>query len=359
MQRRIPYLILIVLIPTIILSTTVSSIDLSGRPRVRIDKIEIPKLINNEAIKVNEPFEINIYISKERLFPLSGEVVVYLTCAGFIQQEIGRGEDIKINILKSKDKIPITCIIDTFDANTVQEKYSIVAVLYAKKIIGGFREKDRSSVENVNIATEWWEKNKVIISDFEPPEKWEDVNNDGYEATAEAQLDQTPIAEEKGVIKVNISNNAVYNFSIKIKVYMIEKSSTNIPFIEGIGEIKKEIGCINTTIPAGEKNEVNIKCSLREADREKKSFNVQAVLYVDVDGQWYEVDTSSIQSIKVPYNLWDGIKEYGLWIWIVFIASIGTVLLIAVTVRLFLPYYKLKSKELKQKIEKIEKKKKK
>lgn len=356
MYRRIPYLVLFVVISTIVLSNTVGSIDLSGRPRVRIDKIVIPNLVNNEVIKVNETFKININISKERLLPFSGEIIVYLTFAGFIQQEIGRSDDIKIRMLKFEESTSINCIIDTFDVNNIQEKYSIVAVLYTKRLRGGFVEIDRSSIENVNIVTEWWEKNKVIISDFKPPENWPKKNNNVQEFKAQAT------ANKEGIINIHVSNFAAYNFSIKVKINLIEKPSSNIPFIDGFGELKKEIGCNSTYIPPGEKNKkIIVNCNLRKADIERKKLDVQAVLYVETDGQWYEVDTSSIQSIYVPLSddPLDWIKEYGLWIWGIFVAGIGTILLIAVTFRLFLPYYKLKSKELKQKAEKLEEKKKK
>jgi len=348
---------LLVLIGMMFLSIPiVSSIDLPRRPRVRIDKVEIPNLIDNIPIKVNDSFEINIYITKERLFPLCGEVVVYLNYAGIIQQEIGRSEDVKINVLEFEDKIPIICTIDAFDANSIQEKYSIVAVLYEKKLLGGFRERDRSSVESVNIVTEWWEKNKVIISDFNPPENWGNNNVENNDYTLKAT------ADESDKITVNISNYAAYNFDIKVKINLIEKPPSDIPFIEGMGELKKEIGSATTTVQAGEENkEVEVICSLREADIERKKLDVQAVLYVKIDGQWYEVDTSTIQTIHVPLSgdPLDWIKEYGLLIWGIFVAGIGTILLIAVTVRLFFPYYKIKRKELKQKVEKMEKKKKK
>lgn len=354
MLRRIFFLVLIGMI--LLSSPIVSSIDLSRRPIVRIDGVEIPNLIDDIPIKVGDSFEIKLYITNERfLFSFKGEIIVYLTCVGFFQQEIGRLKNVEIKANRNEEKISMICEIDAFDANSIQEKYDIIAVLYEKKPFGGFSEKDRSSVESVNIVTEWWEKNKVFISDFNPPENWGKKNNDNEQLA-------TATAEESDKITVNISNYAAYKFDIKVKINLIEKPPSDIPFIEGMGELKKEIGSATTTVPAGEENEeVEVICSLRTADIERKKLDVQAVLYVEIDGQWYEVDTSTIQSIYVPLSddPWDWIKEYGPWIWVIFVAGIGTILLIAVTVRLFFPYYKIKRKELKQKVEKMEKKKKK
>ena len=79
------------------------------------------------------------------------------------------------------------------------------------------------------------------------------------------------------------------------------------------------------------------------------------MLLVDVDGKLYEVDKSSIQTIKVEDSFLENFIFYGFWIWVLIVIILATVLLFASITRIFWPYTKIKKKELKYKLENIEK----
>lgn len=315
----------------------------TSRPRVRIDDVEVPLLPNNEPIKVGDVFPIDICLTNERLiFRFSGEAIVYLTCVGICQKEIGRKENIVITPRSENQEIQVDCTIDALDANSIQQKYDIKVVLYEKKILGGFKEVDSSTIESVNIVTEFWEKDKVKILNFKPPENWStkgDFSGLNVKAT------------EKESVYVDVLNSGAYEYDVVVRVDLVEKTSLGIPLTEGFGEIKKEIGEEYATLEPGEDKEICVCCELKEADRDKRVFNLQATLFVDIDGVLYEVDESTIQSVKVSIESWgDALIVYGPWIWIIIIAATGTLLLIVYTVRVIWPYSKYKKRELEVKM---------
>lgn len=315
----------------------------TGRPRVRIDAVEVPVLLNDEPIRVGDVFPIDIYLTNERLvFRFNGEVIVYLTCVGICQKEIGRGENVVITPRTENQKIQVDCTIDALDANLIQQKYDIKVVLYERKILGGFREKDSSTIESINIVTELWEKDKVKIINFKPPENWStkgDFSGLNVKAT------------EKENVYVNVVNSGAYEYDVVLRVDLVEKTSLGIPLTEGFGEIKKEIGKEYRTLKPGEDKEICVCCELKDADRDKREFNLRATLLVDIDGVLYEVDESTIQSVKVPIESWgDALIVYGPWMWIIVIAATGTLLLIVYTIRVIWPYSKYKKHELEVKM---------
>lgn len=327
---------------TIFLSTSASGFIIFNEPRVRIDNVEVPLLKCDKPIKVGDNFTVNIEIINNKLLSrFSGEVHIYLTCAGVRQKEIGKEKDVVIPP-RMKQNISVVCTIDEFDANSIQEKYNIMAVLYQKKLLGWLKEGDRSTIESVNIVTKCWEKGKVKMSAFKTPDFWS------------TETISTK-AVKKGTICVDLINDGAYDFDVMVRVDLVEKPSMGIPFIEGFGEIRKEIGrTVAYLKPYSTQEDICIPCTLKEADRDKRELNVQAVLFVNMNGALREVDKSTVQGIEVNLTTVESIINYGFIAWAIFVGAIGTLLLVAATIKVIWPFLKVKQQETKEKLEKID-----
>lgn len=344
MSRKI--IAITILCITIFLSTSASGFTIFNEPRVRIDNVEVLLLKCDKPIKVGDDFTVNVEIINNKLLSrFSGEVHIYLTCAGVRYKEIGKEKDVVIPP-RMKWNISVVCTIDEFDANSIQEKYDIMAVLYQKKLLGWLKEEDRSAIESVNIVTKCWEKDKVKMSAFKPPDFW---------STETVGAGISMKAVKKGTICVDLINDGAYDFDVMVRVDLVEKPSMGVPFIEGFGEIRKEIGrTVAYLKPYSTKEDICIPCTLKEADRDKRELNVQAVLFVNMNGTLLEVDKSTVQGIEVNLTAVESIINYGFITWAIFIGAIGTLLLVAATIKVIWPFFKVKQQEAKEKLEKID-----
>ncbi len=346
MSRKI--IAITILCITIFLSTSASGFTIFNEPRVRIDNVEVLLLKCDKPIKVEDDFTVNVEIINNKLLSrFSGEVHIYLTFAGVRQKEIGKEKDVVIPPIM-KQNVSVVCTIDEFDANSIQEKYDIVAVLYQKKLLGWLKEWDRSTIESVNIVTKCWEKDKVKMSAFKPPDFW---------STETVGASISMKAVKKGTIYVDLINDGAYDFDVMVRVDLVEKPSMGVPFIEGFGEIRKEIGRTVDYLnlkPYSAQEGICIPCTLKEADRDKRELNVQAVLFVNMNGTLLEVDKSTVQGIEVNLTTVESIINYGFIAWATFIGAIGTLLLVAATIKVIWPFFKVKQQETKEKLEKID-----
>jgi len=311
-------------------STSALGSILNNEPKVRITDFGVPLLKCGNPIKVGDKFDVTLTLTNERLlFRCNSEIRIYLTCAGICLKEIGR-EEIIIHPRTPNENYEIECEINELDANSIQEKYNLRAILYEHKTLGGLIERDCSTIESVNIVTKFWEKDKIKIMKFRPPDIWPEETK--------GQLLSTT-ANEKENLYVTVKNDGGYNFSVLVRIDMIDTPLMDVPLveIEGLGEERKEIGRTTYFLHSGEEKELDITCYLNKADREKKNFNVQAVLFTDIDGKLYHVETSTTQTIKVELNDLDEIKENVFQAWLVFVGIIISLLLIAVLIKIIWP----------------------
>lgn len=327
---------------------TLSSIAEAGirvGSRIRIDDVEINK---DKPVQVGNQFNIEVNISKNgwSLFKrrFVGELRAYLICAGLPQKEIGKEDFIfKLTRKKTKDNVTISCQIKDIDANWYQERYNIKVMLY-RNILGFSIRRDVFTKESVHIISKFLEKDKLKITKFEPPKNW----------TSESE----ERGSKKSVANVTMRNDGACDFDVKVVVYLVEEKPLGIPFLEGFGEERKEIGVnyIQDIEPQTEPN-ISIDCLVGETDWYTGKFDVRAVLFADVDGIFYEVDKSTIQTIKVESeDIIEAIKIHGPIIWLSFLAAIGTILLVAITLRVIWPLLKIKRSEMEIKRIEVEKK---
>jgi len=312
--------------------------------RVRIASIEL----SEDMIEVGEFFDIDVTITKERLRRFDGEVQVYLSCSGFCDELIGR-EDVFIRFGKEPEEtVEVECQIDYVESEWYQESYTIKVILYEHNLRGNIVKKDSFSFESIRIYSEFYEKNKLRIEEFKP-------SNDEW---SEKKSFTGELSSKLSCINVRISNQAVYDYDVLVRVDLVEKTSMGIPLVEGFGEVRKEIGSQEETINADDEEDIQVVCELSDADVDRREFDIQAVLFAVVDGQYYEIDKSTIQTIQVPLSLGEQITIFGPWIWIVFVAAIGTFILLLVTFKLIIPFTNLKGDEVKEEVKKIKEKRK-
>jgi len=345
MNKTVVFLCIFMLLLITFFSSSVPAF----KGRVRIIDVEFEE----ETIKINQTFNIFVDITKQRFLRFTGEVHVYLTCTGLMGEKIGENRSVAIPITrKDNHQVEVTCDISDVEADWFNENYGLKIVLYST--IGSFLiKKDSYSIESIRVVSKFWEKDKLRISDFEPPDSWPKDNNGGNRAQS---------VDDEGQISVNVSNDALYDYDVVVVVYLVEKTSMGVPFIEGFGEYVKELGRSSTHLYPGEFDECDVFCELSSADQKQinkdRRFDVQAVLFADVDGELIEVDSSSIQSIQVQFDDWkEKIVVYGPWIWLVFIAGIGTFILLIVTVKLIIPFTKIKGNEVQDAVDEIRRRK--
>lgn len=343
-------LLFFILLIIILSSNSTSTTGLFGKPKVRINDIKIQN--EPEFIQTNKIFMVQVSLINERVFfKFQGELHAYLTSVGFPDIEIG-----KENITKFKDSctINIPCFIKDTDINNYVEIYKITVILYEKRF-GFLFKKDSSSLETIRIISKFWEKDKVRIVEFKPVEKWPAVPIIKEQETKEYV--QSPLSKAEGEhdIPVKIKNDGKLDVSGIIRIYLIDKPSI-LPFVEGFNEIRKEIGITEFDLKSNGEDTKIVRCHIREADAYKEQFDVQAILFVNIDGMEYEVYESSIQSIKVDDSVLETIVFFGFWSWIVSIALLFIILLFVLIIRIVWPAYQIKRRELKKHYNNIKKK---
>jgi hypothetical protein len=350
-MKKTYFLITLILIILLFPAITTASII---KPKVRILNVTL----DNEIITVEDSFILKVEITKQRWLPFQGEIQVYLTYAGLINEKIGENTNINLPIGKKEhEEIQVICSISNVEADWYKESYGLQIVLYGKSF-GFLFKKDTYGIESIRVISKLLEINKIYISEFNPPDEWDTDEN------IVNQLGGQLGVYKNDQVMVKVTNKGRYNCSATVVVYIVEKTSLGIPLVEGFGEYKKEIGRLSQNVNPGAEEPFNIICELRSADQEKinksRKFDLQAVVFAEVEGALYQVDVSSIQTVNVPINtVIDWIYVNGPWVWIIFVAAVGTCLLIIVTVKNILPMSKLKSEEAREKLSRLKKRKRK
>lgn len=321
-------------------------------PRVRITDVSVDKTMVNQ-IKINEPFNVSVNLTNQRrLIPAFTEIYVYLVKGGIITEEIGKSEYTLVrtkSLLRQNNNsinVPIQCVITNEEVSSLIETYGLKVKLFENRY-GFLKKRDVFTYESIRIISEFWEKDKLKIEEFAPPEYW-----DPKTSLNKFYIQETEKFEQVNVV---INNSGMTNFNVIVRIDLVEKSSIDIPLleIEGLGDIRKEIGRNSTIIEANNYSILTVNCELRPADQDKNELDLQAILFVNIDERLYEVDRSTIQTVKI--NHWqDYLKTYGPWVWLVFIGAMGTILLVAVTVRVVWPLIKIKQKEVGDELSKID-----
>jgi hypothetical protein len=199
--------------------------------------------------------------------------------------------------------------------------------------------------QGIHIKTKLTEKNKVHIVNMSVPEKLNISQTDFY-------------------VWVNVTNNGSFDANTWIQVNLVEKPSA-IPQIEGIITIpamtseRKELGKsnkINIDYAPGQNNHsFKVHCFLRETEYDKTEFNIQAAAFVTIDGNDYQVDTSTYYGIfheqPICQGSWCMLLIFGIIFGVLIAISI-----IVVIIRILYPLYRIKKVKLKEERERIEKK---
>lgn len=308
-------------------------------PWIRIEDFDIP----NEVI-AGQNFSVNVTVQNNLIFPRYLWVRIdLLDELGLVDKEIGRTNG-KLIWLKPYTFEDISCLIREGDIDWYMEKYNLRANVMLSLPGQYFSHRDIGSpeVRGVHVKTRFWEKEKVRIVNMSTPEKLE--------------IDQFSFN-----VTVTVKNDGVFPADALVRVDLIEKPSMipgfeeyNLP--EGFGEVRKEIGSVTETIGSMDEREFVVDCGLRETEKDKDEFNIEAVLLVNVSGQLYKVSSSTIQGICREASTLETWEERLIQVSIVLgiiLLIVVIIFLIAVIIRILYPLYKIKREEIKERVEVI------
>jgi len=253
-------------------------------PKAKVRIIDFQTQNNAYA---GEMFKVNITIENNRLFPVQLSVRIdllngMLEC---MKKEIGKEGPFTIGG-KSKVTKNIDCIIREGDIDWYKEEYNVKAIVFREyPIIDRSVQCDISTVRGIHVKSPFSEKNKAKILDVQTPNILKENEN---------EFD----------VELLIKNDGHYPIDIWACVDLVEKSSV-IPELEdyidlkGLSTERKEIGKCMRYIPVnpGCEQPISIHCNLSRSEISKKRFNIQAVLFVELDGNEFTVDMSSLYGI--------------------------------------------------------------
>ncbi|MEM0492345.1 MAG: hypothetical protein QXS02_00065 [Candidatus Thermoplasmatota archaeon] len=295
-----------------------------------------------DTVKTGENFTVVVSVKNDKLLPTRGVVKINLL-SGLLetmQKDIGVTEE-RIFEGKTTTYLTINCVIREGDTNWYKEVYNIEAVLVQRLPIIGWVIRDTSTIKGLHIVSPLCEKDKIQLICLESPELL-DEGKDSFETL------------------VHVKNSGLISFPVWVRVDIVEKASVlpeleQYNILQGFASERKEIGRSDERIiPAGSTESFRIQCYLREADLMKKQFMIQAVLYVNVNGSQYQVDTSTFQSIIREESF---IKKYSIEIVIgVFLFLIG-LLIIVLIIRIIYPAYVVKRIKVQEERRRVEKQK--
>ena len=101
--------------------------------------------------------------------------------------------------------------------------------------------------------------------------------------------------------------------------------------------------------------DILVNCTLRETEKKKEKFDIEAILFVNVDGNLYKVDSSTQQGIYREPSFGNILSNWLFWTSIVVVIVLVIIGLSALIVRILYPLYKKKKVELKKEMKKLEK----
>jgi len=313
------------------------------KPMVRISYFDID--VNEDTVNFEERFTIEVTITNDKILPVN--VMIRLNLLDGIllcKKENLVKETTKTIHGREEITIPIDCIIHEKDIEGCKEKYNVQAVLYIKKPLRNYWKPIDITTHEILIRTKLSEKDKVKI---------QSINISSFFGENQSKFN----------VAINVSNTGSYNYTIKARVDLIEKSPLTITSellnnFDCLGPTRRELGYTITNIPSYnnpcyDDKQINVICNLQGTDKKKERFNLQAVLLLNISGEEYQVDTSSIYEV---YHEQPWPNEYYVLLIGIIIGGVLVVGLIIAGVRIIYPIYYMKRIQLKEKKEWFNKK---
>lgn len=296
-----------------------------------------------DEVNAGQQFMVNITIRNDRLFPLRAVVGINLLDGVLqtIQKNISQEQHLTIPGRQSVT-LQIPCLIRQGDTSWLEQQYNIQAVLYRHyPLLGKDILIDSSALQGLHMNNVVVETYKVVLKNISVPET----------ITA---------GQHWFVVTADVNNQGSLDVISWVSVVLIEKPSA-IPQLEQLGILKgfttevKEVGSSSPTLLASHHraHTFTVNCSLRYIDAKKTQFLAQVYVYSLVDGMEYQSDVSSLYEVYHPqvFSLTDNI----VWIVAVLFVVLLAAALIAVIIRIVIPYYQIKKMSLKKEKERIEK----
>jgi len=323
----------------LLISFPVDGLSIGDRLKLRV---EITDFDAPDVAIAGENFSVKVSIKNDRFLPMITMVRVDLLdgLLNCIKKNIGE-EPLCICRGRISTTIEIDCVIREGDIDWFKEKYNVQALLFRNFIfLGGGYQLDKSTIQGIHVKSRLCEKDKVRIFDVDVPEELDMYKDNFY-------------------VKVWVMNEGAFEVKAKVQVDMIEKPSA-IPELEKLGLLKgfaterKELGISDEKIlePHYGKDKFIVKCDLRSIESKKEQFKIEALLFVNIDGREYQVDSSTLYEI---YHEQPFLREEN-YLLIIGLAFGGLIafFLIVVIIRVLYPLYHIKKIKLKEEKERID-----
>lgn len=346
-MKKIFYII-ILFIP-LLFSSNITAFGLGDffDPRVEISNFIVP-----DSIEVGEEFNITVTIENHKIFWIKTSIQVNLL-DGMLNNIIKDIADKKNVTIKSRDliTIDIPCKIREGDSDWYKERYNLEVVVFKNYLLPGGRIQLDNSIQGIHLITNQTKLNEKLIE----KEKLRITN-----VFVQEKIERED--ENKFNTTVFVINEGCIDFDVWVRVDFIEKPSA-IPDLEeyidlkSLGSFRKEIGRSPETkeiLLEGKKRKFTIPCTLRDTESRKETFNIEAVLFVNIDGMEYKVDSSTIYGIYHDQPICRDEFCIILAVAAIFIILI-TIGLIVFIIRIIYPMYYRKSDELKKEMVKVRK----
>jgi len=251
----------------------------------------------------DKTFNVTVTLQNNRISPIWVSIRIELLdgLLELINKNIGNDSFLLKHGEKSKK---ITCKIREGDIDWYKQEYNIKAILYRDFPL--FKKsflRDSSTVRGIQVKSRLSEKDKVRIYSISVPPI-------------------IKVKDSKFDVDLKVVNEGSYNTNVRIKIFLIEKPSV-IPELEdyldlsAIATERKEIGrSSDDTIEIKSHNNKDFKihCEIRKSESKKEKINIQAVVFVNIDGKEYQVDQSSLYGI---YHNQSIIEDENIWIFII------------------------------------------
>jgi len=310
--------------------------------------VEITDFDAPDTAIAGKEFPVKVTIKNDRFLPVRTTVRVdlfdgLLNC---IKKNIGE-EPLRICRGRRSITIQINCTIREGDINWFKEKYNVQALLYQNfTFLGASYLLDRSTVQGIHVKSRFCEKDKVRIEEVRVIEELEE-------------------GEDEFEVFVTVINEGAFDALTHVQVDMIEKPSAipaleelELEILEGFGmvAVRKKLGeGDQEPVKSGGEGELVIPCCLRKTESKKEHFIIEAVLFVNIDGKEYQVDSSTVFEIFHQQSFcWEQN-----WLLVVVGVFAGLIALgiIVVIIRILYPLYHIKKIKLKEEKDRVDKRK--
>ena len=311
--------------------------DILPEGRITITEITVPNVVN-----AGERFRINISVQNNRFLPVKLQLRTDLLdgLLQLITKDIGNKPEFTCPG-KTTKTMTINCTIREGDIDWYKEEYNIQSVLLQKMPLVGWITRDHSTIQGIHVKSPFGEKDKVRILTVNAPETISENN---------ATFD----------VSIELSNEGRFDASTWVRVDLVEKQAIipeleQVNILRGLASERKELGrSSEIQVEKGTLQEITISCRLRETEMSKERFNIEAVLFVNLSGQHYHVDTSTMHGIHHTQPFFE--HNY-----LQLVAGIFGILialfLIVFIIRILYPAYYIKKVKLNEEKKRIDKRK--